>query len=1281
MYRINWSKFDGDSFQSFCNDLFDFEFGVNYVPFNAPGGDGGVDGLFNGQYGKFSGNWRIQAKYKAPSTGRQNNIDSLKSDLRKELRRKGVDQLDHFLLITNVEVGPKKQKELLSVSNEVIQELQLNVTVHIWDDAKIATVLTHHPILASKYIEDYDSELIEYRDYFSKQLTDEVELVNQMDNNFYFREDKISDLIKFVDNSNNSIACLSGSAGMGKTRTVIELFNKLKNNYDNWVPLVLSSTNFDLIRVQRNLRGKRNYVVLLDDADRFSNQLLEELVEASTQSPNRIKFIFTVRLSLVESFLGGFSSRWGDKILKIQLEKFTPEETWELLRTELKNYNLEPHKASFINITNGVPIIILSLIDTVRNMKGLHSIKDDDFLKRYVFEHFKKVGNIAFDEFDIRKSDFDKILNTYVLIEPINIKDDKVVQIISETEGVKIEQVFDLLEYFDREKIIIGRGGKVIKPDLYSDFILSKALTKRLWLKNKLTEYSSFTYNIAINLGYLYNQEDEAKRTIHEILKEYVEQIDSVQSTKELGQILDVTRFLSHVEEEHATNAIKKVLSAYENDDHPLNNELVSYIGRNSYASFLPFVNDLKSIIRSLFQSEDYWKFAINISERFHLILGEEDLITNIARYGNEDRFNGFDCEHQMKVPTLIEEKIKADPQSFKRFHFKLLKALLKLDVNDVSNSVTQRHALTITTIYIPDNEHVRLLRNKIIDLLIRLFENEEIENDLRHDIFLAISDIPREIMSVKDKTKYEGVELVRVLDFIENVGSTNYLSLKSKHKLKKSLYWFIRWGIDEKYHSQIAKIKAQLEGGSISEELMRILNPGSEYFKENESIDSDALSFIQRNESKDIGIALIDVIENSEHYPQYLYRFNRILSGDLGTSVNVLKTIWEEKGELLFNHFTDVLGALRFSMNFEDEYWHFISLLEDVNQPNTRSTILNVYASRSINTFYDGDNPGIKKEDTDLITRIIELASEENYHQLACSIPTLLWTDVELAKTEILKFLDYCRERDFEYLLLSLESFEGEHQGFIEILIFDHSIKFNLNYRLEKLLAEYINKFGFSQVLDYFENRFLHRRYLVSANNSSGGYDFIWQHENGTLKNKIKDELRLVAFEQSLYWYLSFEFEKYESYFGKSIVEAFKPVGAFNTQTKEIFERCFEEFKNDFEKLFKLTEVLNIFKRKNSEFISMISKFVLGINQQSMDTDQIKDIQSNLYIAVTSLGVKSGTPGQPFQVDLELRELLKAEIQKNEFESDVVISFLNRVLGSVERDIERDTEEEDESW
>jgi hypothetical protein len=50
---------------------------------------------------------------------------------------------------------------------------------------------------------------------------------------------------------------------------------------------------------------------------------------------------------------------------------------------------------------------------------------------------------------------------------------------------------------------------------------------------------------------------------------------------------------------------------------------------------------------------------------------------------------------------------------------------------------------------------------------------------------------------------------------------------------------------------------------------------------------------------------------------------------------------------------------------------------------------------------------------------------------------------------------------------------------------------------------------------------------------------------------------------------------------------------------------------------------------------------------------------------------LKSGTVGKPFEVDLELKELLLKLIASISHKNYQVNNFLNSILGSVERDIQ----------
>ena len=58
-------------------------------------------------------------------------------------------------------------------------------------------------------------------------------------------------------------------------------------------------------------------------------------------------------------------------------------------------------------------------------------------------------------------------------------------------------------------------------------------------------------------------------------------------------------------------------------------------------------------------------------------------------------------------------------------------------------------------------------------------------------------------------------------------------------------------------------------------------------------------------------------------------------------------------------------------------------------------------------------------------------------------------------------------------------------------------------------------------------------------------------------------------------------------------------------------------------------------------------------------------------------MGVKSGTPGQPFAVDLQLKDLLENTLKSSKVKSPEIKDFFQKVLKSVQADIDRDRYEE----
>lgn len=166
---INWTEFNGEKFQAFCNDLLSFEFGKNYIPFTAPGGDQSIDGLFDGEYNSKTGKWRFQAKFHHPDTGRVSGFNQLKAQIKKDITENIQDETT-VIFITNVELNPNQRKEIKTTTGKTLQENGKVVDFDIWDGAKIYTLLAHHPIVKLWYTDQTKYLILEYSEYFREEL-------------------------------------------------------------------------------------------------------------------------------------------------------------------------------------------------------------------------------------------------------------------------------------------------------------------------------------------------------------------------------------------------------------------------------------------------------------------------------------------------------------------------------------------------------------------------------------------------------------------------------------------------------------------------------------------------------------------------------------------------------------------------------------------------------------------------------------------------------------------------------------------------------------------------------------------------------------------------------------------------------------------------------------------------------------------------------------------------------------------------------------------------------
>ncbi|WP_396637765.1 hypothetical protein [Maribacter sp. R77961] len=1284
MHTVNWTEFDGDKFQSFCNDLLSFEVGKNYVPYSAPGADQGIDGFFEGEYNGQQGKWRFQAKFHHPNTGRVAGFNQTKHQIKLDLS-KNINDETSVIFITNVEFNPKQRKELLNIAAECIKNGNKQIQFEIWDGAKINTLLAHHPIVKLWYTEESKYLIQEYSEFFRNELNPQDGGSYELSNKFYHREEKIKELVSFIKDDSKKVAIIKGEAGIGKTRLCIEFFQQYIDSESDWIGLVIVTHQINLEVLQKALSGEKNYIVLIDDADKYDERELADLITlVKGIKSNRVKLLLTVRSYFLEKVISQITVNDRNQLVKpLELNQLTREETIQFLEGELNGFLINQYLGYFVELTHGVPIMITTLLKVVKSGIPLANIKKDSFLKTYVKLHFENFSSVVSTEAEIQKRDIKKVIKLVTLVEPIQIEDSNLINQIANTENVPSEDVQLILHALKNQNILSGHYQLMIKPDMYSDLILEEALMSKNWLELKLPEYGEYINNIIKNIGYVY-QHEENNLILENLLKEHVKKIDTCSDYQTLTRTLDTIHSITYSMPMLASEAVKKVISIYSNEAHPLFHEFQKSLKYKNY-SLDSITNNLKSILRSLFQLEDYFILSFSYSGEFYQILNDDGIVSNIANFRKSDRFDGFTCKLQNQILVASKEELKKVDGNMKLFALKALKSILNLEFTGTEPHLFQKHSIQMYTLHIPENKYVRKLRQESIEVLINVFNSSQ-SKELREETLKILVDVPREIFAARNKS-YKGKEEIKtVLDFLLSISSENLLELKQKQFIKDQMYWFQRWGIDTSYDEIIVRINENLSENDLAEKLLDLFNPkyDGKINDELKKYKLEALKLAENNSAPDLGDSLIKVIEQSEYVPSFFYEFIDTISEDLIKTIEFIDYLWATNKNFVISYCSGMYRRLRFSKNHENIYWNYVEVLEKEETTEARNCLILIYHSFRIHNVINrtGKKDILKIKDIDLITSLLKDSTTENYFNLASTLPTLFYYDKKIAVKEIKTYLSKCNERHLDSLFLGLDPVEDKFFPEIKNLLFEDTLRLNISYGVERFLNKIIKRNGFQEVLKYIENRFLFKRKYVSETKSLLGYDYVPTHSGGGITKELSIEQKEKLFSDVLNWFVDFNFKSYEHFYAKNIIKLFATDKHLNKVTKNTYAKLIEKYNLDYDKLINIIHSLSEFKQKEEYFIELVIKLLETCYENFNDEEKIKEYVTQCYISLTSLGVKSGTPGQPFSVDLQLKELLESTLKKPKAKSLKIKDFFQKVLKSVQNEIDRSKNDEDgEIW
>jgi DNA polymerase III delta prime subunit len=174
-------------------------------------------------------------------------------------------------------------------------------------------------------------------------------LSTPLKNDFLHRGDELKDISSKLDA--NDLVILSGAPGVGKTKLSLEVIKEFIAKNDDYKAIALAKKDVDISEDLRiHLQSDKNYILLVDDANRQLVNFKQLLGVFKEESKGKIKLLITVRDYALNDVL---SECHEFDPIQVILKKFTDEEITELVSSKSFDIKNPKYQKRIVELADG----------------------------------------------------------------------------------------------------------------------------------------------------------------------------------------------------------------------------------------------------------------------------------------------------------------------------------------------------------------------------------------------------------------------------------------------------------------------------------------------------------------------------------------------------------------------------------------------------------------------------------------------------------------------------------------------------------------------------------------------------------------------------------------------------------------------------------------------------------------------------------------------------------------------------------------------------------------
>ena len=479
--NIDWSRIkDGFQFQELCNDLLQEEVSYKVRPFAS--GEKATDAYFEGSYKGDKGIWVFESKFFIPTrTTNAPGLQRLKVELLGIKGKKSHFQkisekykkVDQLIILTNLKTTQKFEDAII----KGLKRYPHIKKIHFWGNEKLRPLIISNPFINYHYFGMIEPLFWPYQRKYYRELTDKRYILRFEEDKFIPRETEQKLFEDFVKDREQQILMFYGPGGVGKTHLLIKFAKIIEQKHKTYIPRFIYEQAETFEEHLQELDPQKSYLLFLDDGHKFAH--LEKLSHF-LRNFKKAKLVITTRTVFKDIILRTMPTYEASLIRSYELKTLDPKQIQALIKREIKdNYIIE----KLTRFCKRFPILVVLLalrLFRERQSIDFTSLTDNQFLanifEKYLSELEKVLGESA-----------KKILSIISVLEPINIKDEKVTKEIKNFLQIGDADFAQAIRNLGGSTFIqIRRSSIKISPDILGDYILKRQCFN---LKGERTPY------------------------------------------------------------------------------------------------------------------------------------------------------------------------------------------------------------------------------------------------------------------------------------------------------------------------------------------------------------------------------------------------------------------------------------------------------------------------------------------------------------------------------------------------------------------------------------------------------------------------------------------------------------------------------------------------------------------------------------------------------------------------------------------------------------------------